>query len=49
MYAIDFCQRLCQLVQLTVKVTSLVLFLAVNPHVNTNYGTHVSDFQYTII
>ena len=28
-YSIDFCQRLCQLVQLTVKVASLVLILAV--------------------
>ena len=37
-YSIDFCQRLCQLVQLTVKVTSLVIILAVNHHVNPNYG-----------
>jgi hypothetical protein len=37
-YSIDFCQRLCQLVQLTVKVTSLVLILAVINHVNPNYG-----------
>ena len=37
-YSIDLCHCLSQLVQLTVKVTSLVLFLAVNPHVNPNYG-----------
>jgi hypothetical protein len=37
-YSIDFCQRLSQLVELTVKVTSLVLFLAVNHHANPNYG-----------
>jgi hypothetical protein len=37
-YSIDFCQRLCQLVELTVKVISLVLILAVINHINPNYG-----------
>jgi hypothetical protein len=30
--------RLCQLVELTVKVASLVLIIAVINHVNPNYG-----------